>query len=146
MRIFFDTSVLVAAIVTTHPAHEHVFPLLMQVKQKVNTGVIAAHSLAELYAILTRLPIRPRISPALALELIQRDVVETCEIVALSVYDYLVMLQYLTRSHIAGAAVYDGLLLHAAWLANVDQVLTLNSSDFKRVYPALADKIVAPMA
>ena len=109
MRIFFDTSVLVAAIVTTHPAHEHVFPLLMQVKQKVNTGVIAAHSLAELYAILTKLPIRPRISPALALELIQRGVVETCEIVALSVYDYLVMLQYLTRSHIAGAAVYDGL-------------------------------------
>jgi predicted nucleic acid-binding protein len=45
---------------------------------------------------------------------------------------------------IAGGAVYDALLLHTAWTAGVDQVITLNAHDFRRVYPALADKIVSP--
>jgi len=28
--------------------------------------------------------------------------------------------------------------------ANVDQVVTLNEKDFRRVHPALADKIISP--
>jgi hypothetical protein len=39
---------------------------------------------------------------------------------------------------------YDALILHAASKANVDQVVTLNETDFCRVYPNLADKIVSP--
>ena len=44
---------------------------------------------------------------------------------------------------ITGGAVYDAVLLHTAQKANVDQIVTLNESDFKRVYPALADKVVS---
>ncbi len=46
---------------------------------------------------------------------------------------------------IAGSAAYDALLLHAAAKAGVDQVVTLNAHDFRRVYPALDDKIVSPL-
>ena len=57
MRILFDTSTLVAAVVEGHPAHVAAFPWLQRVKDKAETGIVAAHSLAELYAILTRLPV-----------------------------------------------------------------------------------------
>lgn len=146
MRVFFDTSTLLAAIVAGHPAHTFALPLLRRVKDKADTGFIATHSLAELYANLTRLPIRPRIAPTLALQLIQHNIIETCQVVSLSSKDYVTLLDQLVGLEISGGAIYDALLLHAAWLANVDQIITLNLRDFRRVYPRLADKMVSPLA
>lgn len=145
MRILFDTSMLVAAVVEGHPAHAAAFPWLQRVKDKTNAGVIAAHSLAEMYSILTRLPVQPTISPELAREVINVNVLATCEVVALSVADYVTLINHLAELKIAGGAVYDALLLHAAWKSDVDQVVTLNPHDFRRVYPALADKIISPL-
>jgi predicted nucleic acid-binding protein len=53
-------------------------------------------------------------------------------------------MDHLAAHRIAGAATYDALLLHAAAKANVDQIVTLNERDFRRVYPALANKLVTP--
>jgi len=145
MRILFDTSSLIAAMVEGHPTHTQSLPWLQRVKAGTDVGLVAAHTLAELYAILTRLPVTPRISPALALLLIQRNVLDTCEVVALSSADYVTLLTHMANLEIAGGAVYDALLLHAAWKSGVDQVVTLNPDDFRRVYPALADKIVSPL-
>ena len=145
MRILFDTSTLVAAVVEGHPAHVAAFPWLQRVKDKAETGIVAAHSLAELYAILTRLPVRPSISPEMARKVIEVNILDTCEVVALSATDYVTLLKQLAGLGIAGGAVYDALLLHAAWKAGVDQVVTLNAHDFRRVYPALADQIVSPL-
>lgn len=145
MRVFFDTSTLLAAIIKAHPAHASALLTLQRVQQKAHTGFVAAHTLAELYANLTRLPIRPRIPPKLALQLIQHNVIETCQIISLSGDDYVTLLTHLARLEITGAAIYDALLLHAAWIANVDQVITLNLHDFRRVYPQLSDKIVSPL-
>ena len=145
MKVLFDTSLLVAAMVEGHPAHDAALLWLQRAKAQTDTGLIAAHTLAELYAILTRLPVNPRISPALALQLIRSNVLVTCTVVALADADYVTVLDHLARLGIAGGAVYDALLLHTAWKAGVDQVVTLNAHDFRRVYPALADKIVAPL-
>lgn len=145
MRILFDTSSLVGAMLEGHPSHSLVLPWLQRVKAKVDVGLVAAHTLAELYAILTRLPVSPRIPPALALQLIQYNVLDTCEVVTLSDADYVTLLHHLAGLGIAGGAVYDALLLHAAWKAGVDQFVTLNAHDFRRVYPTLADKIVSPL-
>jgi predicted nucleic acid-binding protein len=97
------------------------------------------------HAVLTRLPVTPRIASALALQLIQRNVLETCEVLVLAAADYVGLLNHLADLEIAGGAAYDAVLLHAAWKAGVDQVITLNADDFRRVYPALADKIVSPL-
>lgn len=105
---------------------------------------MAAHSLAELYAVLTRLPVQPRISPSLAVQLIRTNILGICGIVALSEDDYVALLDHLAGLGIAGGVVYDAILLHAALKAEVDQIVTLNESDFRRVYPALAGKIVSP--
>jgi predicted nucleic acid-binding protein len=119
---------------------------LQRIKDKADVGLVAAHSLAEMYAVLTTLPVRPRIPPAMALRLIQENVLETCEVVSLSEQDYRTLIQHLADAGIIGDATYDALLLHAAWKAGVDQVVTLNAADFRRVYPALKDKIVSPLA
>jgi predicted nucleic acid-binding protein len=55
----FDTSVLVAAMVEAHPNHTAALPWLQRAKPGLVTGLVAAHSLAELYAVLTTLPIQP---------------------------------------------------------------------------------------
>jgi len=145
VRILFDTSLLVAAVVEGHSAHAVAFPWLQRVKDKADAGVVAAHSLAELYSILTRLPVRPVISPEMAREVITVNVLDLCEVVALSAADYVTLLTHLAGLKIAGGAVYAALLLHAARKADIDQVVTLNAHDFRRVYPALADKIVSPL-
>ncbi|MGQ9491211.1 MAG: PIN domain-containing protein [Anaerolineae bacterium] len=145
MRIFFDTSILIAAVVEGHPAHALAFPWLQRVKAKADAGIVAAHSLAEMYAILTRLPMRPAIPPDIAREIIAVNVLDTCEVVTLSAADYVTLLNHLAALKIAGGAVYDALLLHAAAKAGVDQMVTLNAHDFRRIYPALADKVVSPL-
>ena len=132
-------------MVEGHPSHTLAWPWLQRVKAKTDAGLVAAHTLAELYAILTSLPVNPRIPPTLAVQLIQRNVLDTCEVVALSGADYVTLLNHLADLGIAGGAVYDALLLHAAWKSGIDQVVTLNAYDFRRVYPALADKIVSPL-
>lgn len=144
MRILFDTSVLIAAMIEGHSAHRVALPWLQRVKAKADAGLVAAHTLAELYAVLTRLPVSPRISPAMALRLIQNNVLDTCTVVTLSDSDYTALLNHLADLGIVGGAVYDGLLMHAAWIAGVDRVVTLNAHDFRRVYPALADIIFSP--
>lgn len=144
MKILLDTSVLVAALVEKHPNHTLAFPWLQKAKAKAFTGFVAAHSVAELYSILTTLPIRPRISPATAAQMIKRDVIDQLQVVSLSKEDYAAVIEHLATENIVGGSTYDALLLRAAVSANVDQVVTFNADDFRRVYPELADKIVSP--
>ena len=55
------------------------------------------------------------------------------------------LLDHLAALEIAGGVVYDALLLHVAWQAGADQVVTLNARGFRRVHPALADRIISPL-
>ncbi len=144
MRCLLDTSVLVAAMVEVHPAHHRALPWLQRIKDGTDTGLVSAHSLAELYAILTTLPVQPRIPPALAQQLIQRNVLEVCEIMSLSAQDYETVITHLSEENVIGGATYDALILHAALKTEVHRIVTLNERDFRRIYPHLADKIASP--
>jgi predicted nucleic acid-binding protein len=131
-------------MVEAHPAHEQGLAWLKRVTSGRDKGLVAAHSLAELYAILTTLPVHPPISPSDAQQLIKHNVTERLEIVFLSDQDYIQVIEHLAALGIVGGATYDALILRAAANAKVDLVVTLNEKDFQRVYPNLADKIVAP--
>lgn len=144
MRILLDTSVLVAAMVEAHPAHDRALLWMSRVARGSDVGLVAAHSLAEVYAVLTTLPVNPPISPANAMQLIQHNLINTFEIIVLSAQDYSNLLESLSSLGIIGGATYDALILRAAENANVDQVVTLNEKDFRRVNPKLADRIVSP--
>ena len=144
MRVLLDTSVLVATMVEAHPAHAVALPCLQRVRDGADVGLVAAHSLAELYAILTTLPVQPRISPAVARQLIGHNILGVCEVVPLSGEDYAAVIDHLSGLGIIGGATYDALILHAASKAMADRVVTLNEQDFRRVYPDLADRIASP--
>ncbi|MBI3943163.1 MAG: PIN domain-containing protein [Chloroflexi bacterium] len=141
--MLLDTSILVAAIVESHSAHDRALSWLQKVKSGVDIGLVSAHSLAELYAILTTLPIQPRISPNIAHKLIQENVLNVCEVVPLSVDDYASIIEHLSKMEIVGGATYDALILFASIKANADQIVSLNERDFRRIFPELADKIVS---
>lgn len=74
MKAFFDTSVLVAAIVRSHPQHGQALPWLAQARSGEIELLVASHSLAEFYSVLSTLLIRPRIAPSIAWPLVQENV------------------------------------------------------------------------
>ena len=121
------------------------FPWLQRIRHTEDVGLVTTHSLAELYAILTRLPVSPRITPTLAYRLIQQNVTNLCTIISLTAEDYDAVLQHLAETGLSGGITYDALILYAAIKANVDRIVTLNEKDFQRIYPALRDKIISPL-
>jgi predicted nucleic acid-binding protein len=144
VKILLDTSVLVAAMAGFHAEHARTLPWLQRLKQGPDIGVVSTHTLAELYAILTRLPIRPRMTPTLVRQLIRDNILGVFEIVSLTEHDYEAVIDHMTAMGLMGGTTYDALILHAATKAHVDQVVTLNERHFRRVRPDLAAKIVAP--
>ena len=74
MQVFFDTNVLVAASERSHPHYVQAWPALRRVEAGKDKGFMSAHSIAEVYAALTRLPVQPRIHPAEALRIISDNI------------------------------------------------------------------------
>ena len=145
MRRLFDTSVLVAAMVAAHPAHERSVRCFEHALSDDGELLVCTHSLAELYAVLTRLPVSPRISPGSARRLIRENLeVDPVRLVPLEASDYLAVLDRMTEFGFPGGVIYDALILHTACRAEVDEVVTLNESDFVRLSFGLSVRIVAP--
>jgi predicted nucleic acid-binding protein len=78
MKYLFDTSVLVAAILTGHNSYQTCLPLLQQAQTRQIDGLISTHTLAELYSVLTRIP-QTKITPILAQELIHDNLPKTIQ-------------------------------------------------------------------
>jgi predicted nucleic acid-binding protein len=144
MKALLDTSTLTAAMLPDHIHHAHALPWLSQAKNGAFEFVCSAHSLAEIYAVLTRLRRTPPISPDEALRLIQENVTPHARVVSLSSDEYASMIESLAHNGIAGAAVYDAIIAQVGELTAVDYLVTLNVTDFQRVWPAGATKIVSP--
>jgi predicted nucleic acid-binding protein len=143
VKTLFDTSVLVAAMIESHPAHPKAFAWLQQVKNSTIIGYVPAHSIAELYAILTVYPIKPRIHPLIARKMIWHNVFEIFNVVSLSAQDYAEITEHLSESEIIGGVTYDAVILYTALKTDIDRILTLNPKDFRRIYSELSDKIIA---
>ncbi len=144
MKALFDTGVLVAAMVEAHPRHAETFTWLQRAHEGRLDYFVCAHSLAELYAVLSTYPARPRLSPELANRLIRENVTDAARVVSLSGSDYSFVLQSLAAMGQPGAVIYDALIARAAQKARVDRLLTLNPRDFLRVWPDGAAVITAP--
>jgi predicted nucleic acid-binding protein len=135
MRVLFDTSVLVAAVVQPHPVHARAVHWLRRAKSKEFESFVAAHSLAELYAVLTTLPVSPRILPGTAWRIIREDVEAVVQAVSLSPREYGTAIQRMAEWGLSGGIVYDALIAQVAEKVRVQKLLTLNPEDFKRVWP-----------
>lgn len=142
-RVLAESSCLVALIVAGHPAHGRVLPWQRRIVRGEIQGVVAAHSLAEAFSVLTRMPHVPPISPKTAWEAIQRNAARY-EVVALTAEEYEAVLSDLSARGIGGGPTYDALIAAVARKAQVDVLLTLNPGHFKRVAPDMADRIQEP--
>lgn len=138
MRVFFDTSALVAAFVASHPAHSACLKRLNHVRRGSDVYLLGGHSIAELYAVLTRLPVRPAVSPETARELIEQNT-KDATISVLSAREYLGLLKHLEKQGLKGCVVYDAVLFYSARKARADVMITLNEKDFRRV--AVSDEL-----
>ena len=144
MKVLLDTSVLVAALVESHPMHARAHPWLDRAIGGEFDCVVAANSLAELYHVLTAYPVRPRIAPGTARQLIHENVAKNVTVLALTAADYAAAIQLAAALNLAGGVIYDALILRAAERASVDRVLTFNVNDFRRLWPDKTAKIAAP--
>jgi predicted nucleic acid-binding protein len=144
MKVLVDTSVLVAALIESHPMHGRAHPWLDRAIGGEFEWAVAAHSLAELFHVLTAYPVRPRIPPGTARQLIQENIVKKAGVVSLTGGDYSAVIQRMADLDLAGAVIYDALILRAAERAGVDRVVTFNLDDFRRLWPERAAKIAAP--
>ena len=145
MKIFCDTNVLIAAFLSNHPHHQAARPALERIKAKVDEGFAATHSLAECYAVLTRLPGGDQVMPSVAWQLLQENVVKDFTLVALSAKEYSKALADSAASGVQGGRIYDALLLAAALKSDAERIYTFNVSHFQSLAnDDLRKRIMAP--
>src|SRR5215469_14639781 len=120
MKVFLDTSVLISAVLKQHIFHERSFAVLDGVLCQKTEGIISSHSLAEMYAVLTKLPSPYRHTPEQALLSIEENVLKHFKTVGLVGSDYVALLREAAGTGIQGGTVYDALLLKVATKASVD--------------------------
>jgi predicted nucleic acid-binding protein len=144
MKTLFDTSVIIASLIEAHPMHHRAFPWLRQAKERDFELIVAGHTVAELYAVLSSLPTKPRISPAVAWKLIRENIAAVGKIVSLTATEYSAALMKISEMGLAGGITYDALIAKVAEKSKVERLLTLNSNHFKRVWPEGEEIIVSP--
>ena len=145
MEVFFDTGVLLAASERCHPHYGQARPALLRVVTGADKGFISAHSIAELYAALTRLPVQPRIQPVEALQIVNENVLQHFESVSIKRKDYIEAVQAVASGGLSGAMIHDALLLGCAAKCDADRIYTFNLVDLRTLAPEhLRDKICSP--
>lgn len=144
MRVFCDTSVLVAGCVVQHPHHPAAAAFLSDVLAGTLEGFCAAHSLGEAFSALTNLPLTPRISPSEAQQMIQHNILQGFTLVPAKPAFYEQAIQACAIAGALGGMVYDALLIETARSIPVDRIYTFNRRHYMQLAPDLSDQIMAP--
>jgi predicted nucleic acid-binding protein len=140
LKRFFDSSVLIPVFYADHPQHSSSAKLFLDAGKD---DFCALRTLGEVYATLTRLPLRPRITGPEGVSIV-KQIQQKLTLIALSESEYLSALELASSGAIVGAAVYDALIAHCALQAQADVLLTWNVRDFSRLGPAIARLVKTP--
>jgi len=107
------------------------------------TGVCGIHSLAEVFAVMTALPVRPLLAPEQVFLFVQQ-IAEKLSVVALETDEYLETIRALSERRLAGGQIYDGLLLACARKSQAETIYTWNVKHFRKLAPDLAERVRTP--
>ncbi len=135
MKVLLDTNVLVAAVVRRHIHHKQAFAALERVLEGDDEGFASGHSLAEVYAVLTKSPPPFRHTPEQALLSIEENIVKHFRLSALTGSEYAALVRESALVGIQGGTIYDAVLLKCAEKAAVEKVWTFNVKHFELVAP-----------
>jgi predicted nucleic acid-binding protein len=141
MKEFFDTSVLVAAF---RGGHVHHFPSLKRfAAAEKRHSACGIHSLAEVYAVMTALPVKPMIPPEQALLFVE-EIRSRLTLVPLSAEEYFATIQNAASRGFTRGRIHDSLLLACAAKCKAQAVYTWNLKHYQSLAPALAPRIQSP--
>lgn len=143
MRRLYDTSALVAALLVEHPNHERAFPELELARRGEVQGYLSTHTLAELYAVITRLPTPLKVLPEEAQALIA-DLLEYLTPVSLLPEEYQGAIARMAKFQLTGGGIFDGLIAQAALKVRADRLITFNPKDFTRLGKEVASIVKVP--
>jgi predicted nucleic acid-binding protein len=144
MVVLFDTSVLVAGFVESHPEHKTAIRWFTKMRKGEVELIVASHSLVECYAVLTKLPLSPKILPSMAHYIISENIVKLGKVVSLVEEDYLSLMLHLSKLGLSGGIIYDAVIMKTAEKAKAKHVLTFNFRDFVRLCPENEAFIITP--
>jgi predicted nucleic acid-binding protein len=141
MKGFFDTSVLVPVFYGDHVHHHASLELFIQFDK--STGCCGAHSLAEVFSTLTRMPGKHRISGEQAMLFIG-SLCERLSIVALDGDEYANALAVSATRGIVGGGIYDAMLAYCAIKAKAEAIYTWSGRHYAQCGPEVTGRLRTP--
>jgi predicted nucleic acid-binding protein len=145
VKVALDTSVLVAALVRGHSHNASAAPWLAAIDTGRVHGIIDVHTVHELYSVLTKIKLRPQISPADAQAMAAR-VMGRFETVPLTEEGTRRALGRCSQRGLSSGAIFDAAHVIAAELAGAERILTFNGGDFVRLADTDTPPIVDPQS
>lgn len=136
-RYLCDASVLVAAVSSWHEHHDRTCVEMERRERGKEELVISAHSLAETYAVLTRLPAPHRLRAADAIALIESNWHDT-PTVQLTGTEMWSALREARRRTMVGGQMYDVLIALAALKAKASTIITWNVRHYQAFAASIA--------
>ena len=143
LKILFDSSVLIAAFVESHPKHKPALSFLVKAKRKEFQLLVSSHTILEIYSVLTSAPFKPKITPILAKQLIENNIKNIAKTICLKDEDYFKIVEKMSNSNFSGGIIYDAIVVECALIAKADEILTLSSKDFLRLTDETLIKVSA---
>ena len=104
MKVLLDSNVMIASILLVHPQHNKAMMWQNRIVSGTVSGVLAAHTLAETYSSLTRMPTPLRLSPRRAMQAIELNLTYF-ELVTLTETEVLSVIFKLASRNIGGGQV-----------------------------------------
>jgi predicted nucleic acid-binding protein len=144
MKALLDSSVVVAALWSGHPQHDACRRWLERGAARKVELAVPATVVAESYAVLTGLPLRPRLTPPQATRLLREGLLEHASVVGASPRDHAAVIDEAAALGLAGGVVHDLVIARAARAWRADVLVTLNLRDFRRAWPQGGEAIVPP--
>jgi predicted nucleic acid-binding protein len=141
VKAFLDTSLLVPVFYGDHVHHRASFGIFVQLGR--DDGCCGAHSLAEVYATLTRMPGRHRVGGEQAMLFIA-SIRERLSVVGLDGDEYAASLSSSAALGIVGGAIYDALLASCALKARTDVIYTWNARHYAQCGPEVTRRLRTP--
>jgi len=141
VKWFFDTSALYPVFIDDHAHHQA--SLTAYLRADPSQAACAAHSLAELYATLTRMPGPNRLSAEQVL-LILDDIRERLAVIALGPDEYREAIGDAAAEGILGGTVYDALIARCVLKSKATIIYTWNLKHFRRFGPEVAKRVRTP--
>ena len=143
MLVVFSLDVLVAAMVEGHPDHSRCSAALRKAKRGELTMLVAQPTVTDLFAALTALPVRPRITASMAARLVKGNI-DPSQVIAVSPAAVWQVVDRAARTGARGREVAELVVVHAAQTANADHVLSLDPRALDRLGDLPPGYVIAP--